>query len=549
MSEAKSKLKSAPRIAKWLLSAARDYRLQIALNLTVGVLHVACSLSIVWATKRCIDQGLSYAPLLIFVMLADVGLAYLIRWIRTLLGVRSRNRLQARYYHQILSADWLTMHREHSGDTTNRLTHDVETISDFLSEKLPQLITTLLQLAGAFIFLCYMDWRLALVIIVLTPAFIFTAQFYMHRMRRFKHEMREQEAGIQGFIQETVLLSLLIKSLERVSYVDHKLGDRHQRLYDITRRNTRYSANAALLINISFALGYLIAFFWGVYRMSAGIITFGAMVAFIQLVGQIQGPIRALTSYVSTFIATFTAADRLMALPEAPFPPDGPPSPKRSLCSLRAGENTGGAILIKNLCFAYEDGKPIFSNWSAEIPTSKITAIIGHTGIGKTTLIQLLLGILKPQSGTISYTESPTQSHQQEVTNTKLNFAYVPQGNSLLSGTIRENLLYGNPNASEEEMRHALRLADAEFATDLDATVGERGSGLSEGQAQRIGIARALLCRAEVMLFDEAFSALDTDTATKILHAIRADRPNQAIVMVTHRETLLHMTDQVIRLD
>ena len=576
-------------MARWLMGTSRGFKPQIALNLTIGVLHVVLGLAIVWVTKECIDLSVNVAHgttdrndliisavRLIVLMLTDVMLVYATRWIRALLGIRSRNRLQAEYYHRILHADWQTIHRIHSGDLTNRLTQDVETVSDFLSERLPQLITTLLQLAGAFALLCYMDWRLALVIIILTPALLGVAQLYMHRMRHYKHDIREGEAGIQGFLQETLTHSLMIKALERVDMVDTKLADKHAHIESLTRRNTRYSANATLLINLAFSIGYLTAFFWGVYRMSIGIITFGSMVAFIQLVGQIQGPMRTLTTYVSTLISVTTAGDRLMALPEAPFPPASRhPFPKTHASVLRAGENTsnGGAITIKDLTFAYEDGTPVFSDWSTTIPLylplpldgergrgkGATTAIIGRTGIGKTTLVQLLLGVLKPQSGTIEVPCPLTGKGDGG-----RGFAYVPQGNTLLSGTIRENLLYGNPDATDAEMEHALRLADAEFVTSpshssrgesnlplsrgIEGVLGERGSGLSEGQAQRIGIARALLKDAQILLFDEAFSALDSETAVKILTAIRADRPHQTIVFVTHREALIHMADNIIRI-
>lgn len=558
-----SKLKTGAQVARWLIGTSRGFKPQIALNLTIGVLHVVFGLTIVWVTKECIDLSVNVAHgiaernnliikaiELTVIMLTDVMLVYATRWIRALLGIRSRNRLQAEYYHRILHADWQTVHRIHTGDLTNRLTQDVETVSDFLSERLPQLITTLLQLAGAFALLCYMDWHLALVIIILTPALLGIAQIYMHRMRRYKHDIRESEAGIQGFLQETLTHSLMIKALERVDMVDTRLSDKHAHLEALTRRNTHYSANATLLINMAFVIGYLTAFFWGVYRMSIGIITFGSMVAFIQLVGQIQGPIRTLTTYVSTLISVTTAGDRLMALPTE--------IPAKNLSGIaeRSGlSGTSGteAIEINNLTFAYEDGTSVFSDWSAQIETGKITAIIGRTGIGKTTLVQLLLGVLKPQSGSITF---PLGRGNEGV-------SYVPQGNTLLSGTIRENLLYGNPNATDAEMEHALRLADAEFALPLYTTsptqsqqhevnntksIGERGSGLSEGQAQRIGIARALLKDAQTLLFDEAFSALDSETAVKILTAIRADRPQQTIVFVTHREALINMADNVIRI-
>lgn len=436
--------------------------------------------------------------------------------------------MQAGLYAHILQADWAALRKQHSGQLVARLTGDLETVSLFLSEKMPQLISALLQLAGAFGFLYVMDRRLAIVVVVVIPVMVVLAQLYMRKMRRYQMEVRNEETAVQQHVQETMQHSLVIKTLGRIAYAGEQLGTHHQQLQKLVIRNTRYSAMAALLVNLSFVVGYLIAFFWGIHSLSKGIITFGALIAFIQLVGQIQMPIRTLVNYVSIFVNTFTATERLMEIEEM--------EPEEPIADEEEVKFEG--LKVEHVSFAYEDGETILDDWSAEFRPGSVTALVGTTGSGKTTFISLLMGLLHPQSGRIVPTDRRL-------------FSYVPQGNSLMSGTIRENLLYGNPKATEEEIREALRIAKADFIWEkeegLEWPCGERGTGLSEGQAQRVGIARALLRKAPVLLLDEAFSALDSETAEAVLDGILKDK-NRTVIYITHRDKLMPKADQVVRI-
>lgn len=534
-----------PSIA-YLRHAARAYRLQMSVNIALGVADVAVSLVEVWLTKRLIDAataGRSWqwsdggwlslpalAAMLVACMLLSVGLAYAVRWLRAELSVRSLNRLQAGEYARLLQAPWLYLRKQHSGTLTNTLIEDIDTVSLFLSEQLPALITAVLQFIGAFVFLAVLNWRLAIVIVVVTPAIVVAAQLYIRKMRKHRHQVREDQAAIQAYLQESLQHTLLLKALNRTAYASALLDEHHDGYQRSFMRMTRYSAMATVLVRTAFVAGYLIAFFWGTYSLSAGAITFGAMIAFIQLVGRIQQPMRTLIGYVGTFVNVSTAAERIAGI-----------SSKHSVVSSQQSAASGqqSTITIRDLSFTYPDSdEPVLSHLNAEIPQGSLTAVVGKTGIGKTTFVQLLLGLLPAEEGTLFL---PV-----------VGSTYVPQGNTLLSGTIRYNLLFGNPTATDDEMLRALRLADAEFVLKdergLDYPCGERGLGLSEGQAQRIAIARALLIKAEVLLMDEAFSALDTQTAERILTNIRDAYPQLTIICITHRENLLAKADQVIRL-
>lgn len=528
----------------YLRQAARAYRLQMGVNIVLGVTDVLIGLLEVWLTKQLIDSATSgrswafadggwlslpaLAAMLLACMLLSVALAYAVRWLRAKLSIRSLNRLQAGEYARLLQSPWLYLRKQHSGTLTNTLIDDIDTVSAFLSEQFPALISSVLQFVGAFAFLCVLDWRLALVIVVVTPAIIVAAQLYIRRMRRHRHQVRADEASIQAFIQESLQHSLMLKALNRTTYASALLDEQHARYQQSFMRMTRYSALAMVLVRSAFVAGYLIAFFWGAYSLSVQAITFGAMIAFVQLVGRIQQPMRTLVSYVGTFVNVSTAAERLNNLHQ--------PAETNNLQILKSSNLQ---IRVSDLSFTYPDSnEPVLSHINATIPAGSLTVVVGKTGIGKTTFVQLLLGLLPAPKGSISV---PIQG-----------FTYVPQGNTLLSGTIRYNMLFGNPSATDEAMREALHLADADFVLNderaLDYPCGERGSGLSEGQAQRIAIARALLIDAQVLLLDEAFSALDTPTAQTILKNIRTARPAQTIICITHRESLVPHADQVIQL-
>lgn len=528
----------------YLHQAARAYRLQMGVNIVLGVTDVLIGLLEVWLTKQLIDSATSgrswafadggwlslpaLAAMLLACMLLSVALAYTVRWLRAKLSIRSLNRLQAGEYARLLQAPWLYLRKQHSGTLTNTLIDDIDTVSAFLSEQFPALVTAVLQFVGAFVFLCVLDWRLALVIVVVTPAIIVAAQLYIRRMRRHRHQVRADEASIQAFIQESLQHSLMLKALNRTTYASALLDEQHDCYQQSFMRMTRYSALAMVLVRSAFVAGYLIAFFWGAYSLSVQAITFGAMIAFVQLVGRIQQPMRTLVGYVGTFVNVSTAAERLNNLHQ--------PTETNNLQILKSSNLQ---ITVSDLSFTYPDSdEPVLSHINATIPAGSLTVVVGKTGIGKTTFVQLLLGLLSAPEGSITV---PVQG-----------FTYVPQGNTLLSGTIRYNLLFGNPAATDEAMREALHLADADFVLNderaLDYPCGERGSGLSEGQAQRIAIARALLIDAQVLLLDEAFSALDTPTAQTILKNIRTARPAQTIICITHRESLIPHADQVIKL-
>ena len=536
-------------IMKWLWRAWRGNRLQAIINASLGLLSVVVSLSQVWAVKHAIDvashavEGSLYWAVALMggLILCDFAINISAVWVRNILGIKAQNRMQQKMLDRILRSEWQGRERLHSGDVINRLEKDVGNVVVFLTETIPSTVSTLALFLGAFFYLFSMDKLLSVVIIVMLPIFILFSKLYINRMRFLTREVRDSDSKVQSVLQETVQNRMIIKTLESDSMMVDKLENTQSELRQKVMKRTAFSVFSNLILNFGFALGYLIAFLWSAMRMSAGTLTFGGMTAFLQLVNKIQGPARSLTRLVPQFVSVFTAAERLMELEENPLEEQGDPLLMEAPCGIR----------FNDVSFAYEKEEgQVINHLSFDFKPGSCTAILGETGAGKTTLVRMILALIRPQGGEVAIyngKDSATLSPRH-----RCNLVYVPQGNTLLSGTIRENLRLGRVTATDEEMENALQLACADFVKDLpqglDNPCSESGGGLSEGQAQRIAIARALLREGSVMLFDEATSALDPETERRLLQNILANH-DKTIIFITHRPAVVDYCDQVLHVE
>lgn len=534
---------TARQILRWLWQAWRGNRLQAALNALLGVADVVLSLAQVWAVKHAIDVASGSDRGSIHWAVGIMGALILLNfavnisgvWVRNLLGVRAQNRMQQATLRRIL----LGVHsREHfhSGDVLNRLELDVSNVVTFLTETLPSTLSTLLMFVGAFACMYLMDSTLALILVVMIPLFVLVSKVYMRRMRRLSRRVRESDSKVQSSMQESVQHRMVVKTLEATQTMVERLETTQSELRQNVVNRTKFSVLSNFILNFGFASGYLLAFLWAAVRMQAGTLTFGGMTAFLQLVNRIQSPARTLTKLVPAFVSVFTAAERLMELEEEPREPEGEPIRFADSCGIR----------LENVTYRYEDGtRDIIKNLSFDFRPGSTTAILGETGAGKTTLVRMLLALMRPKSGHIYMYDADGEKELTPLM--RCNFVYVPQGNTLLSGTIRENLLLGDATATDEMMREALRKSCAEFVFNLpdglDTHCSECGGGLSEGQAQRIAIARALLRNRAVLVFDEATSALDSETECRLLRNI-LDDDTHTVIFITHRPAVLEYCSQ-----
>lgn len=532
----------------WLWRAWRGNRLQAVLNAVVGLLGVVVSLSSVWAVKHAIDvaahevEGNIIIAVLLMggLILSNFALNIASVWIRNILGIKAQNRMQQKLLDRMLRSKWNGKETHHSGDVLNRLETDVTNVVNFLTEIIPNSLSTLALFVGAFGYLFMMDWRLAIVIVIMIPIFILFSRVYVRQMRHLTSEVRTSDSKVQSILQETIQHRLLIKTLEGDSAAVDRLEDTQSVLRSNVVRRTKFSVFSYLVLNLGFSVGYLIAFTWAAVRLSGGTLTFGGMTAFLQLVNKIQNPARQLTHLAPQFVSVFTAAERLMELEENPLEEQGEPIELKAPCGVR----------FIDVAFAYDDSENnVIEHLSYDFYPTSCTAILGETGAGKTTMVRMILALLQPNSGKVEiYNE---KEHHDLSPLLRTNFVYVPQGNTLMSGTIRDNLRLGKLDATDDEMAEALKRSCADFVFELpdglDTKCTEQGGGLSEGQAQRISIARALLRNRSIMLFDEATSALDPDTERKLLQNILSKR-DKTIIFITHRPAVMEYCDQTIEI-
>lgn len=539
-------------ILRWLWHAWRGNRLQAVLNAVLGLLGVAASLMSVWAVQNAIDvashvrSGSLYAAVALMgvFVLCDFGVSIASVWVRNILGIKAQNRMQQHMLDRILRSEWRGRDSMHSGDVLNRLELDVRTVVEFLTETMPNTLSVVALFLGSFFYLFSMDAMLAVVIVIMLPLFMLVSRLYVGRMRSLTRNVRNCDSRVQSVLQETIQNRMLIKTLEKDDAMVERLEATQSELRHNVVRRTAFSLFSSFVLNFGFAAGYLIAFLWGAIRMYGHTLSFGGMTAFLQLVARIQGPARNLTKLVPQFVSVLTAAERLMELEENPLEEQGAP--------LHVAADGGVGVRFENVAYAYADGeREIMNNFSFDFTPGSCTAVLGETGTGKTTLVRMILALIRPDSGRAVIYNGRGESYQLSSL-TRCNFVYVPQGNTLLSGTIRDNLRLGNLSATDDDMLNALHRACADFASELpdglDTVCSESGGGLSEGQAQRIAIARALLRDGSVMLFDEATSSLDPDTERRLLANLLADR-QRTIIFVTHRMAVVDYCDRVLRME
>ena len=540
---------------KGLAAMGRPLRGRILVSCVIGVFRIAASMAFVWVCKALVDIATGesseplglYVGLMIGIMLAHVILSTAFSWWEGMIVTKTQNSFRAEVFGHVLASEWHGREAFHSGDMVNRLEEDTRVVVDLLCVRVPDFIVTLVQLVAASGFLFVLEPSLLWVLLILMPVAAIGSKMFFKTIRRLTSLIRAKDSEIQGHMQENLQQRVLVKTLGCEDRVLDRLDDLQGDVMGNTIRRLNYNAGARAFLRVGFMAGYAAAFLWGVFGIRSGAVTFGMMTAFLQLVGQVQRPIADISRHIPAFIHSLTSVERLLELTDLEL------------------EDKGGDILfdaapgirIDDVTFGYTDvpegmePQKVFEHFSYDFKPGTVTAIMGVTGVGKSTLTRLVLALLRPAEGSVTLYDGVRAVPASPAT--RCNFRYVPQGNSLMSGTVRDNLLLANPSASEDEMKDALHLAVADFVLalpdGLDTVCSEKGSGLSEGQAQRIAIARALLHSGGVLILDEATSALDRETEDELLRRLSQKvSGGKTILWITHRESVTSIADAVLKI-
>ena len=480
---------------------------------------------------------------MVLTILLRIAFQSCISYVESKAEIKIANSLRQREFDKLMHLKSDYRKHWHSGDLVNRMQSDVSAVASSIGRVIPNLTGAVLKFSAAFAYMLVLEARLAWLLVLVIPVGVFGGRFVLRRTRALTLAVREGDGKVQSHVQESVQHLPVIQGLEYGANSSSELEMIQDDFYSKIMRRTRFSIVARILTALAFSLGYAIAFLWGVRGIWLGSVSFGLMTAFLQLVGQIQRPLLEMSEQLPSLFHCSASIDRLMEIEAMPGEEEGESLMMDGIAGVR----------LENLSFHYPDGEEmIFDNFSHDFKPGSRTAVIGETGIGKSTLIKLLMSLLQADSGKITLYD--LKGDCAEVSSrTRCNMVYVPQGNTLFSGSIRENLLMGKPDADESQMREALHRAAADFVDrmpeGLDSQCFEAGGGLSEGQAQRIAIARALLRPGSILLLDEFSSALDPETEELLLERLNDGSSDKTMIFITHRERVADYCDSILRLD
>jgi len=535
----------------WLWQNTRGIRLNMLVRIVAGIGRVAFGLLMVWLCKRFIDVTIRTGTnddilQMIAALVAVISGGIICRQIYYYLGIKASavqsTAIRLRVFSHLFRRQMFDQKELHSGDVSSRLEKDIDVVSNATTSLVPDITVTLIQLVGAFLFMNMMDARLAWALLLLTPIFLVVGKLFARQLRKMTLDIRRQESIIQMLVQETMEHNAVLRSLESGDWVTGRLDDIQQDLKGKINRRARFTVVSRVIISSSFSFGYIIAFIWGAMQLRTGAITFGVMTSFLQLVSQIQQPILQMLNMLPQAIHASASIDRLEELEQMEA------EDEQSSGQMMSGPL---GVSVQDVSFQYADGdREVLSHFSYNFHPGSKTALMGITGAGKTTLFRLMLALIKPNEGTMTVYGRHGKDYISDKTRT--NFVFVPQGNTLMSGTIRYNLQLAKPDATDEELQQVLHTAMADFVFQLpegiDTECGERGAGLSEGQAQRIAIARGLLRPGGILLLDEISASLDEQTERELYRRLFEAYPQKTMIFITHRQLVCELCDDKISL-
>ena len=544
---------------KWMYTYAKKYKFQIVFYIFLGVLTTVMGLASSVGSKYLIDAvtgqdsgNIALIALFIVAMgLFSIGINAITTMISARINIKVNNEIQAEVYDKILVADWISMKEFHSGDLLNRLNGDVNTVASSILSWIPSLITRSAQFFGILAIILYYDPTMAVIALGSAPVMLIVSKTLMKKMRDYNKRMRQVSSDVMSFNEESFQNIQSIKAFDLVGLFSKRLRDVQQNYKDVFLDYNKFSVYTSSFMSVVGMFVAYACFGWGVYRLWTGHITFGTMTLFVQLSGQLSSSFKSIVSLVPSAISATTSAGRIMEFFKIKDESELEDDKAKLIQNNTQGK--GLSVVLDDVEFSYNESKTVFQHADVVANPGEIVALVGPSGEGKTTMIRLLLGLINTKSGNASIRDINGVSCKISSA-TRRFFAYVPQGNTIFSGTIAENMRMVKQDATDAEIVEALKAACAyDFVNRLpdgiNSKVGERGSGFSEGQAQRLSIARALLRKSPILLLDEATSALDVFTERQVLRNIMNMGYARTCIVTTHRPSVLTMCDKVYKID
>ena len=504
----------------------------------VGALAAICSIRFSIASKNVVDAAVQSVSILktiiplVALLIVQLLLSIAHSVIYTIAHGKMLINMRKAFFGASMRKDYLRISSYHSGELVNRINGDTSIVCNAIFDILPTAVTVAAKIIFGFITLYSLDKTFAVFCLVLGPVILLTATIYRKKMKALHKESRKYDGMLKSFMQESVRNIPIIKCFRAESNITDHSEDLQNSLYKISVKRNIISIMATIFYFVTMTSGYYIALAWGAYKLSLGLMSFGTLVAITDLAGQITAPFKTLSSLLPQYYAMSASMERLIEL-------DNIPTEKDEVKNLPRVES----INIENLSFSYGD-TPVLDGFSLKINQSEMVALCGESGIGKSTLLHLLTGVLHPKSGRVFVKTADGETDLDETTRTV--FSYVPQSSMLISGTIAQNICFTQEIDEDRMMQCAEMACIGDFITNLpdgaNTVLGEEGGGLSGGQIQRLAIARALYCKTDVLLLDEATSAIDEETEQKVLSNIR--KLGATCIVVTHRSTAIAMCDK-----
>ncbi|MBO4616015.1 MAG: ABC transporter ATP-binding protein [Lachnospiraceae bacterium] len=536
------------RYFKWLMYYSKPYAWKIMLLMSIDLVTTLVSLKMVTISKTIIDnatngQGFKTALIVYVILMISMQAVGVFSGIfSTMLNEKFGFGIRKQVYEKIIRSHWLDIKKYHTGDLMTRLTSDAGAIADGIISTIPSVIRLTIELILVFFTLYRYSPMLALFALVVAPVSALTCWWLGRKLKKLQIKVQESEALYRSFLQESMANLLIVKAFANEDYASDRLTAlRENRFYWVFKR-TKLSMASSVIMGFSFQLGYIAAFTYGALQVSAKAITYGTMSVFLALVNRVQSPIMGLAKTVPQVVSILASAGRVIEIQNIPE--------EKSLPIEMTRENIG--VKVNDLTFGYTD-ETVFENVNLDIKPGEFVAIIGESGIGKTTLVRIIMSFTSSLTGSVDFYNTYGEGVVAN-SGTRQFIAYVPQGNTLFSGTIRENIRMGKLDATDEEMWEALRLASGEefvrnLPGGLDCVIGERGHGISEGQAQRIAIARAFVRKSPFLILDEATSSLDENTELQVLKGLQELTPKPTCLIITHRKSILPICDREIKIE